>query len=89
MLSLSSIHRIQRGSERNASDIEVLSSEARDINMDAMPGSESHNDLRPATTTETRVTGGLPEKHAFHGLPAGQIGVQNGIVFEEERLCDP
>ena len=87
MLSLSSIHRTQRGSERKGSDIEALASEASGITMDAMRGSESHGDLQPATTIETRVTGGLPEQHAVNGLPAALIGVQNGIVLEEERLC--
>ena len=86
MLSLISIHRTQRGSERKGSDIEALASEVSGITMDAMRGSESHGDIQPAPTTENRVTGGLPEQHVVNGLPAALIGVQNGIVLGEERL---
>lgn len=83
MLSLSSINRAQRGSERKDSDIEALASEAGGVNMVTIRGGESHSDIEPTTPTETRVTGGLPYEYDFHGLPAGQIGVQNGTMFKE------
>ena len=86
MLSLNSGHRARRGAERKGSDDEALASGVSGINMDSMSGGESHSYLHPATTMETRVTGGLPNRNAVHGLPAGQVSIQNGIVFEEERL---
>ena len=89
MLSLSSVHRAKRGSERKGLDDETLPIGASDINMDTMRGGESHSSLHPATTMETRITGGLPHKAAVHYLPADQISVQNGIAFEEERLDNP
>ena len=89
MISLKSIHRVQRGSEREGSDIEALAGGTSGINVDEMRGGESFGEVQPATTTKTRVTWGLPSGHTAHGLPAGQISVQNGILFEEERLRDP
>ena len=57
--------------------------------MDTMRGGESHSSLHPATTTETRITGGSPPKATIHYLPTDGISVQNGIAFEEERFDNP
>lgn len=92
MLSLSSFHRAQRGSARRDSDNEALASGSSGINMDSMGEGAPHSGLYPATTTVTRVTGGSPYTNGVHSLPDGQIGVQNGIVFEEVeegRLHEP
>ena len=86
MLSLSSFSRVQRESGPKDSDNKPLASGASGINMDSVPGSSSHSNLHPATTAETRVTGGSTDRHVVRALPVGQIGIENGIVFEEERL---
>ena len=86
MLSLSSVHRAKRGSERKSSDDEALAIGASDISMNTMRGDESYSSVHPFTTTETRIIGGLPHKAAVHYLPADGISVQNGIAFEEERF---
>ena len=86
MLSLSSSGRAQRISERRGSDSEALASGISGTKMESVHVSESKSHLHSATTTETRVSGGLSRGDANDGLPAGQIGVQNGISFKEERL---
>lgn len=88
MLSLNSVGRSQHPTERRGSDSEALASGVGGIHMDPVRVSESKSYLQPGMTMETQVTSGDVPGYVDDRLPAGQIGVQNGISFKEEYLKD-